>query len=367
MRASRVLRRTALALVLPALLSGCSGTTAGYLLRAGWEEARILWRRRPIDRVLAEPGLDPTLRAKLETVQAVREFGARRLGLDVGGAYGSYAEVDEGALVQVLSAAERLRLVPVTWWFPVVGSVAYKGYFSPGDARREAERLEGRGYDTWVRGSVAFSTLGWLDDPVLSNWMTSGRVELAELVLHELLHRTTYLPSQTNFNESFASFAGHAGAIAFFVETAGPASPEAAEARRRWEAQLASSAKLGSAIARLRALYAEAERERRPEPEVIEERRSIFAEVGDPAKVNNAVLLARMAYLDRLAWFAEAGRRTGDVRAAIEAIRLASEKRRGEPWEALRELAGAPPEPPPSPGSAVAPPASPAPAPAGAG
>ncbi len=349
-----------------ALLDGCAGTTAGYLLRAGWEEARILWRRRPIDRVLAEPGLDPSLRTKLETVQAVREFGARRLGLAVGGAYGSYAEVDEGALVQVLSAAERLHLVPVTWWFPVVGRVAYKGYFSPDDARREAERLEGRGYDTWVRGSVAFSTLGWLDDPVLSNWMKSDRVELAELVLHELLHRTTYLPSQTDFNESFASYAGHAGAIAFFSETAGPDSAETAEARRRWDAQLASSAKLGSAIERLRALYAAAEREGRPEPEVLRERRAIFGELGDPEKVNNAVLLARMAYLDRLAWFAEVGRRTGDVRAAIEVIRQASEKRGGEPWEALRELVGAPPTPAPGDAAASGPGGAPDGGPAGA-
>lgn len=339
------------------LLSGCAGTTAGYLLRAGWEEARILWRRRPIDRVLAEPGLDPALRDKLELVLAVRKFGASRLGLDVGGAYASYAEVDEGALVQVLSAAERLRLVPVTWWFPIVGNVAYKGYFSPEDARREAERLEGRGYDTWVRGAVAFSTLGWLDDPVLSNWMRSDRVELAGLVLHELLHRTTYLPSQTDFNESFATFAGHAGAIAFFAETEGEGAPNTAEARLRWDAQLASSARIGSVLSRLRALYASAEGGRRPESEVLRERRAIFAELGDPAKTNNAVLLSRKAYLDRLAWFGEVGRRTGDVRAAIEAIRSASEKRPREPWEALRELAGAPAEP------STAAPAEPAPAP----
>jgi len=344
-------------------LAGCSGTTAGYLLRAGWEEARILWRRRPIDRVLEEPGLDPATRAKLETVLAVREFGARRLGLDVGGAYRTYAEVDEGALVQVLSAAERLRLVPVTWWFPIVGRVAYKGYFSEEDARREAARLESRGYDTWVRGSVAFSTLGWLDDPVLSNWMKSDRVALAELVLHELLHRTTYLPSQTDFNESFATFVGHAGAIEFFAESGGPDSPEAADARRRWDAQIASSEKLGSALARLRELYSSAESGGRPEPRVLEERRAIFAEIGDPARTNNAVLLARKAYLDRLAWFAEIGRRTGRVRTAIEAIRRESERRPGEPWEALRELAGLPPAP-----STAAPPRpSVAPGPAGAG
>ncbi|MFM7140694.1 MAG: aminopeptidase, partial [Alphaproteobacteria bacterium] len=345
MSAGRVARVGAAALAATLLLGGCAGTTAGYLVRAGWEEARILWRRRPIDRVLAEPGLDPAVRAKLVTVLAVREFGARRLGLSVGGAYGSYAEVDEGAVVQVLSAAERLRLVPVTWWFPIVGSVAYKGYFSPEDARREAERLESRGYDTWVRGAVAFSTLGWLDDPVLSNWMKSGRVELAELVLHELLHRTTYLPSQTDFNESFATFAGHAGAIAFFTETEGEGAADTAEARRRWDAEIASSAKLGSALARLRSLYATAEQEGRPEAQVRDERRAIFAEIGDPAKLNNAVLLSRKAYLDRLAWFAEVGRRTGNVRAAIEVIREASEKRAREPWEALRELAGVPAEP----------------------
>ena len=180
--------------------------------------------------------------------------------------------------------------------------------------RREAERLEGRGYDTYVRGSVAFSTLGWLDDPVLSNWMQSSRVELAELVLHELLHRTTYLAGQTDFNESYANFVGHRGAIAYFEEVDGPEAATTIEARKHWQAQVASSGRLGSALERLRALYAQAESDGRAEADVLRDRRAIFAELGDPDKVNNAVLLSRMAYLDRLAWFDEVGRRWGDAR-----------------------------------------------------
>lgn len=339
------------------LVDGCAGSTAGYLARAGWEEARILWRRRPIETLLADPALDPATREKLATVLSVREFGGDRLGLDVGGAYRSYAEVDDGALVQVLSAAERSRLVPVTWWFPIVGRVSYKGYFSPEEARREAERLAGRGYDTYVRGSVAFSTLGWLDDPVLSNWMQSSRVELAELVLHELLHRTTYLAGQTDFNESYANFVGHRGAIAYFEEVDGPEAATTIEARKHWQAQVASSGRLGSALERLRALYAQAGSDGRAEADVLRDRRAIFAELGDPDKVNNAVLLSRMAYLDRLAWFDEVGRRWGDARAAFDAIRWASEAQPGVPWEALGELAGRPtpspalaPSPAPTPG-----------------
>jgi len=45
-----------------ALLSGCG--TSGYLLRAGWSEARLLLHRQPIAQLLARPDLPPGLRER---------------------------------------------------------------------------------------------------------------------------------------------------------------------------------------------------------------------------------------------------------------------------------------------------------------
>src|SRR5207244_1044962 len=87
------------------LLSGCG--TSGYLLRAGWSEARLLLRRQPITQVLARADLPPGLRERLELVLAVRGFAASRLGLRVGDSYTTFAEVPSHSTVYVLPAARR--------------------------------------------------------------------------------------------------------------------------------------------------------------------------------------------------------------------------------------------------------------------
>src|SRR5271169_4893993 len=63
--------RLAAALFASLLLAGCY---AGYLARAAYEESRILWHRKPIDDALARKDLPEDIRAKLETVLAVRKF-----------------------------------------------------------------------------------------------------------------------------------------------------------------------------------------------------------------------------------------------------------------------------------------------------
>lgn len=334
-RGARLLAATCLLAIV-----GCGGCSPAYVLRAGWEEARILWRRRAIAEVVASPGANDLLREKLRTIARAREFAGPALGLSVGGAYASYAEVPDGALVHVLSAARRTRLEPRTWWFPIVGRVSYKGFFSADDARAEAAALEASGWDTWVRPSIAFSTLGWFDDPVLSSWMDGSRVAVVETVLHELLHRTVYLPGQTSFNESFATFVGHRGAIEFFAKVDGSDATTTAEARRAWQEEIDRSARLGGVMDRLRALYEEAGRNGLPEATVLERRRGIFAEAGDPDHLNNAVLLARYAYVDRLDWFERAWSAGPGVREAVIEIRRAVEREPRDPWAALARVVG---------------------------
>ena len=139
-------------------LLSCSPT---YVLRAGWEEARILAERRDIQDVLEDPATEPEIRDKLSLVREVRVFAERRLGLDAGRTFRSFTATNRDTLVMVVSAAPEFELRWKTWWFPIVGRLPYKGFFNFDDARREADRLAARGYDTYVRPSAAFSTLGW--------------------------------------------------------------------------------------------------------------------------------------------------------------------------------------------------------------
>jgi predicted aminopeptidase len=318
------------------VMSGCSPT---YVLRAGYEEARILWRREPIERVLAQPDLDPAMRAKLELVLAVRRFAHESLSLRVGDSYGSIAQVDVHQVVRVVTGAYRLRLEPYTWWFPIVGRVPYKGYFSEPAARAEAAALEQQGYDASVRSSVAFSTLGWFADPLVSSLLRYDRVTLAEVIIHELLHNTTYLPGHADFDESFANFVGHRGAVAFFAQRGDEAA--ARQATAAWEDALRFSEFLASFARRLREAYARnidlTERERlfhtgQEDLRRLALRTNLYEEFATQP-LNNAVILGYLAYNDRLQLFEDLYNQfDADLQRTITMVIEAVGDNRGDPF-----------------------------------
>ena len=310
------------------------------MARAAYEELRILARRQPIERLLAGE-LDAETRAKLELALAVREFARDRLALNVGGSYTSLARVDERQVVHVVSAARRDRLEPYTWWFPIVGRVPYRGYFDAADAKALAAGLEAKGYDTYVRPAVAFSTLGWVDDPLLSNLLRYDQVELADIIIHELLHNTIYLAGQATFNESFASFVGSCGAIAFFADRGDQRRAEMA--RTRWADDVTFSRFLDGLTEDLVSAYArglskderqalfDVARRRFREQEWRTDRYQDFAR--EP--LNNAVLLHYQLYTHRLDLFDDAHARYGhDLPAAVQWVR-ATATNAEDPFAAL--------------------------------
>jgi predicted aminopeptidase len=134
-RATRALAVVALAAVAYLVLA----PTGRYLLRAGWEEGKILARRRPIAELVEDPTTAPALRAKLVLVLAARAFAHDSLGLETGQSFTTFSRLDRDTLVLVLSGAYRDKLRSRTWWFPVVGRVPYKGYFDF-DAARAASK-----------------------------------------------------------------------------------------------------------------------------------------------------------------------------------------------------------------------------------
>ena len=187
-----------------------------YLARAAFEEGKILARRQPLTRMIAEPGTDPRLRAKLQLVLDARRFAIDSLGLSAQQEFTTYSRLDRDTLVLVLSAAYRDSLAFRTWWFPVVGRVPYKGFFDFEAGKREAKAVDAAGYDAVLRPASAFSTLGWFNDPLLPTTLALDTLELANTVIHELVHTTYYAPGQAVFNESVANFVGSRGAERFF-------------------------------------------------------------------------------------------------------------------------------------------------------
>ncbi|MBI1816515.1 MAG: aminopeptidase [Deltaproteobacteria bacterium] len=339
------MHRVTLALLVVVLpLSGCASSL--YVLRSSYEEARILWRREPIERVLQQPDLNAETKHKLQLVLDARGFARDTLRLRVGGSFTSLTRVDADQVVHVVVAAHRDRLELVTRWFPIVGAVPYQGFFDENDAREAAAALEAQGYDTVVQPSVAFSTLGWFDDPLLSNLLHFDGVSLTSIVIHELTHNTRYLTGQGAFNESFADFVGYRGALAFFegrYDTDG-----AARAHQLWNDALAFSTFLGDATTRLHDAYArgidEPERQRlfarmQTDFRALPLQTNLYVDFGR-APLNNARILHYQLYNDRLALFeAIFEREHGDLAQTIATVLHAADGA-ADPFSALEQQLG---------------------------
>jgi predicted aminopeptidase len=199
-----------LAALLPLLLlGGCA--RLGYYLQAAGGQLEIWQREAPLERLLADPALDPKLRPQLERALRIREFASRELGLPDNRSYRSYADLARPFVVWNVFAAPEFSLEPKQWCFAFAGCVNYLGYFSEADARAEAARLAAQGYDVYVGGVPAYSTLGWFADPLLNTFIHYPEPELARLIFHELAHQVAYVRGDSVFNESFATVVEQAG------------------------------------------------------------------------------------------------------------------------------------------------------------
>ena len=207
-----------LALLAILALPGCA--TVDYYAQSVAGHLGLMVRARSVETVIAAPDTAPGLAARLRTALEIREFASDALALPANASYRRYVDLGRRYVVWTVVAAPELSLEPRRWCFPVAGCVSYRGYFSTSDAAAYAAKLESEGWDTTVTGARAYSTLGWFDDPLLSSMVELSEPWLAGIVFHELAHQRLYVPSDTEFNESFAVVVERAG-VRRWIEAAG--------------------------------------------------------------------------------------------------------------------------------------------------
>ena len=194
----RVLAATLLIL----LCAGCE--SVAYYGQAIGGHLKLMAAARPVDAWIDDPSTPPELKQRLEVAQRIRQYASRELHLPENGSYHSYADLKRRYAVYNVFAAPKFSVDPKPECFPFTGCVAYRGFYSEDAARQHAAKLREQGYDVYVGGVLAYSTLGWFDDPLLSTFIRYPDSQVARLVFHELAHQVVYAKNDTTFNESFA-------------------------------------------------------------------------------------------------------------------------------------------------------------------
>lgn len=206
-------------------VSGCA-SQAGYLLKQGASLLEYSTGARPVQSLLDDPSTAPDTREFLLRVQDIRRFAVEKVGLKSNDNYASYKEIRRDHLVDVVQACDAVSFDAYQWGYPFLGRLPYRGYYDLSDAQAEAARLRREGYDVIVRPVDAFSTLGFLRDPLYSFMKRYSPFEIASLIIHEQTHATLFLKGQPDFNEEMASFVGEEGAFEWLRVTYGEDSPE---------------------------------------------------------------------------------------------------------------------------------------------
>lgn len=193
-------------LIIVILIIGCSAcSTSQFYSQAFIGQADLLLKREAIQSILLKENLSPDIRDRLQLVLKLRSFAEEELRLPVGKAYASYSDLKRPFALWNVYAAPELSLESQRWCYPLAGCFAYRGYFAEEGAQKEAEVYRQQGFDVKVGGILAYSTVGWFDDPVLNTFLLKSEPYLVELLFHEIAHRKIYIKNDTPFNENFAT------------------------------------------------------------------------------------------------------------------------------------------------------------------
>ncbi len=205
-------------IVVAVSIAGCEAV--GFYPQAVFGQLALLSQRQSVESLIEDTDTDAETRERLQLTQGILDYAEERMGLAARKRYSSYVHRGDEAVVWNVFAARPFEVEGKRWCYPVVGCTTYRGYFKKPRALRLAASYERRGFETYVGGAAAYSTLGWFNDPLLSTFIHWPEPDLVNLLLHELAHSKVWVSDDVAFNESFASFVGQRGARQWLLDHA---------------------------------------------------------------------------------------------------------------------------------------------------
>ncbi len=204
------------------IISSCQ---IGYYISSAHNQFSMMSTRVSITEAFQSPNLNESQKNKILLSQKARVFAFEKLKLKRTENYNSFIDLKRPYVTWVVHAAEKWQMKNYEWKYPIVGAMPYKGFFNENDAKAEADELLKNGFDTYVRGVSAYSTLGWFTDSLLSSMLRYKDHDLVNTIIHEITHTTIYIKNNSDFNERLAVFIGGKGSEMFYKEFEGENSP----------------------------------------------------------------------------------------------------------------------------------------------
>ena len=192
-----------------------------YGISQGKGQLNIVLNAQPMEEVINDVTFPDSLKCKLKLINEIKKFAIDSIGIHPNKNYSTIYNQHNKPVLWTVSACEPYSFKAKEWTFPFLGIVSYKGFFNQKEAKKEILALRLKGYDIDVYSPSAWSTLGWFQDPILSNMLYRTDGQLANLIIHELTHGTLYVKNNVTFNENLANFIGDKGAELFLISKYG--------------------------------------------------------------------------------------------------------------------------------------------------
>lgn len=206
-----------------------------YGLSQAKGQLTIIREARPADEVLNDPAFPDSLKVNLRFINDIKLFAFDSLGINHSKNYSKVYDQHGKELMFVVTACEPFKLESKQWTFPLIGTFSYKGFFDVEKAKKLESELKAEGLDTNIRTAGGWSTLGWFEDPILSNMLADSEADFAETILHELTHGTLFVKDSLRFNENLATFIGVKGAELYLKNKYGGSSEELIAYQKTWD------------------------------------------------------------------------------------------------------------------------------------
>ena len=220
------------------------------LIGYGWIQLKgqlqVVNEAIPLEEFLELPETTDEQKARVKTILEAKAYAFNELGINYSENYSKIFDQGGKPSMYVVTACEPFEFRAKTWDFPILGAFPYKGFFVREKAVEEYRRIKALpdSFDVGLRTAGGWSTLGWFQDPVLSNMLNRTEGDLASLIIHELTHGTLFVKDSVTFNENLATFIGDAGAILYLEDKYGIEAEEV----KQYKAQMADEERFKSYV-----------------------------------------------------------------------------------------------------------------------